>query len=216
MRDSIANIFSLKTPSLNNLLQNTTLLDSGADSHVYKYNSEDSVIKVYKNLRTQRIKSMNKGICLELVRAYNADTLLAKETIDSNWKDIPEEQRTIVLSNKPYKINIEILPQGEPMLAEEVVAIGQKYVPEPNLKTVLEHYTKIPGFEDFYDAPNDNTTTIRRTLAEAAKIIETKTNMLFQIENTNVKPILDETKMELNLIITDLAARISRTYWTDY
>ena len=206
-------------------LQDATLLDAGNDSAVYKSNLGDYVIKIYSNLRLHPRKCFDIEECLEMVQRYNSDTLKAKEVIDSQWNNFSDNMKNIALNGKDYEVIMTVVPQGETrIIGGEIVSVGQEYIPGLNLKQIFEHNKKIDGFGDFYNAPNEQTAKMLQIIASAAKllrnIVEVQTESTiqigFEIDNKNVKPIIDESKRTLNLIVTDLSGSIAMDYATSF
>jgi len=205
------------TGKLENFLQDAENIDAGTDSIVYKPKSDNCVIKVYHNLRMSRGKCFCVEDCLEIVQRYNSATLKAKQVIDSLWNNSSDDFRSITLGEKSYTVNVNILPQGEPIIiGEEVVSIGQQYIPFASLLQIYKYDPNDNHFEKdiavFYDAINKERPHIRKMLDSATELILNKLEVPFFIVNTNVKPHLDESSKTLNLIVTDIASSIVRNY----
>jgi hypothetical protein len=204
-------------------LQDAISIGAGTDSCVYKSNLGNYVIKIYSNLRLTPGKYVDVETCLKMVQRYNSDTLKAKEVIDSQWKRLASMNGliNINLGDKNYGVIVSILPQGETrIICDEVVSVGQEYVSGLNLKQIFEHSKKVPGFEDFYDAPNEHSKKIRQMISYANKLIDNIVEVpigaffkvQFEIDNKNIKPVIDESKQTLNLIVTDLSTSIIMDY----
>jgi hypothetical protein len=212
----------MDSDNLEGFLQDATRLNTGNDSAVYKSNLGNYVIKIYSNLRLTPKKCFDIEECHEMIERYNSDTLEAKKIIDTQWNNFHNNTKNITLLGKNYEVNITIAPQGETkIIGGEVLSVGQEYFEGLNLKQIFERSKKISGFEDFYNALNEQTTRICQIIESATKLInntiEAPTGTLFEtkfgkIDNTNIKPIINESERTLNLIITDLSTSIAMDY----
>jgi hypothetical protein len=122
----------------------------------------------------------------------------------------PKEIRKFNFNRKQYDLSITILPQGDVMLLDNcVVSHGQKYLPGDTYSHFLMN-RKHP--ELLYKIIDNKDDELLESLIYASNIVRNSTGINFSFSSVNIKPVLNESKRKLDLIITDLASSLVRSY----
>jgi len=210
------------------------LIAAGADSTVCLFKEKNIVLKIYDRL----IAELDWGACpekaLDLIKIYAEDTLNVATIIDSEWTNVPQKDCEIVLGKKTYSINFTILPQGEPelvprflsgenfrdeikMFEKYAASIGQRFVADPNIQDILYSRKEFnPIFDSIRYQPVEEKSKIDNVKSLLTEIIGSKSVLIkfdgFNISGCNIKPIINEKEMILNLVITDLSNDLIFSY----
>ncbi len=188
-------------------------LDTGADSEVYR--NGDQVIKIYNKLFESMIEGSTSDDCLAIIKQYEAETLKAKEIIESAWLESPH--KIITLNTVNYQVNVKVVPQGVARMEDGmVISEGQKFLPMNNLKKIFERgpYDIMPELDELliYDSIRRQRTYVRQMIAFATQMIGEEIDTKFTITNRNIKPVINQDLKKLDLLVTDLGVDLATDY----
>ncbi len=190
--------------------QNWEYIDSGSDAAIYKIKNENSVAKIYRFLRER--KNCTAEELLPRIEKYARETLAVKEFFDIATQIYPNLKDTII-TPRQLKLKTIILPQGTiKIIDDEVILIGQEYALGPTLDDIM---TFTRGF-----VPNTKREeNLKETILQNKDLINQYIQALFYstldhthvgiiLHKRNIKPQIDYSTNNLNLIITDLVANL--------